>query len=484
MQILKVAFIILEVVLLFNLLILVHELGHFLAAKWRGLKVEKFAIWFGKPIWQKEIKGVVYALGSIPAGGFVALPQMAPMEAIEGRSETPVEQLPPISTLDKIIVAFAGPLFSFGLAIFFALVVWGVGRPVSEAETTTTIGYVFPDSPAEQAGLLAGDRILKVDGFPVTRFGGIGDSITWRVVSSTGDTIPIEVERNGEILEFQSTYVRDETGMLERSALRQIKIDPKKTAIVAKVMRDSPAARAGVQPNDVILEVDGHPLLSPTALGGYIQDAGEGTPVALKLQRGKETLTLQVQAERPVYPDDIPEVERRPLIGIQWERSGRYSVDHPGPFHQISASVMAMVNTFEALFTPKSDVRVQHLSGFVGIMRIYYMLFADENGWRQALWFSVILNVNLALLNLLPIPVLDGGHILLALIEALRRRPIRARTLGIVQSACAFVIIGYMLYITVFDVNELPWKGSSPDRIHFAPQANPAPTVQPNSPSP
>src|SRR5579864_9435877 len=117
MSILHYIFIGLEVVLLFNLLIGVHELGHFLAAKWRGLKIERFAIWFGKPIWKTKIGGVEYALGWIPAGGYVALPQMATMEAIEGKSETPVEKLPPISALDKIIVAVAGPLLSFLLAV-------------------------------------------------------------------------------------------------------------------------------------------------------------------------------------------------------------------------------------------------------------------------------------------------------------------------------------------------------------------------------
>src|SRR5579864_1281656 len=117
MATLKVIFIVIEVLLLFNLLIAVHEFGHFLAAKWRGLKIERFAIWFGKPIWKKKIGGVEYALGTIPAGGYVALPQMATMEAIEGKSETPAEKLPPISALDKIIVAVAGPLFSFLLAV-------------------------------------------------------------------------------------------------------------------------------------------------------------------------------------------------------------------------------------------------------------------------------------------------------------------------------------------------------------------------------
>src|SRR5258706_3540547 len=138
MTILRYIFTALEVVLLFNLLIGVHELGHFLAAKWRGLKVDRFAIWFGKPIWKKKINGVEYALGWIPAGGYVALPQMATMEAIEGKSENSGKSLPPISALDKIIVAFAGPLFSFLLALAFAVVVMVVGRPVSQSEKTTT----------------------------------------------------------------------------------------------------------------------------------------------------------------------------------------------------------------------------------------------------------------------------------------------------------------------------------------------------------
>src|SRR5215469_10188968 len=132
MSFLKIVFVFLEVLLLFNLLIFVHELGHFLAARWRGLKIDRFAIWFGKPIWKKKINGIEYALGTIPAGGYVALPQMATMEAIEGKGESSGKPLPPISPLDKIIVAVAGPLFSFLLALFFAVVVFVVGRPVND----------------------------------------------------------------------------------------------------------------------------------------------------------------------------------------------------------------------------------------------------------------------------------------------------------------------------------------------------------------
>jgi regulator of sigma E protease len=474
MQILKIIFIILEVLVLFNLLILVHELGHFLAARWRGLKVERFGIWFGKPIWQKEINGVVYCLGSIPAGGYVALPQMAPMEAIEGKSEANEgPPLPPISPMDKIIVAFAGPLFSFGLAFLFAVAVWGIGRPVSERETTTVVGYVPTNAPAYTAGLRPGDRILSVDGHPVTRFAGIGDSIMWRIWSSEGQTIELDVQRNGQVVNIETGYIRSESGRLQRRSLRQIGVAPQLTALVARVEPDSPAARAGIQRNDIVVEVDGEKLWAPQELRDRVAAKGLGAEVRLTLLRGEERREVTVRPEMPIYDDTVAADERQPLIGLAWELNGLWTVDRPGPWRQIEMSVGAMVSTFRALFSSKSDIGAQHLSGPVGIMRIYYMLFESEQGWRQAIWFSVILNVNLALLNLLPIPVLDGGHILLAVLEWIRRRPVGLRTLVIVQNACALLIIGYMLYVTFFDVQDLPWKRTKPPEIRFAPRDPP-----------
>src|SRR5437660_4544022 len=168
LHIARVILIVFEVLALFNLLIIVHELGHFLAARWRGLYIEKFGVWFGKPIWKKTINGVQYSLGSLPFGGFVALPQLAPMDLIEGKADVDRARLPKISALDKIIVAVAGPLFSLLLALFFACVVWAVGHPVGESDLTTVIGYVEQNSPAAQAGLRAGDKILEVDGQRVT----------------------------------------------------------------------------------------------------------------------------------------------------------------------------------------------------------------------------------------------------------------------------------------------------------------------------
>src|SRR5437867_7327047 len=141
----RVILILLEVLVLFNLLIVVHELGHFLAARWRGLYIEKFGVWFGKPLWKKTINGVQYSLGSLPFGGFVALPQLAPMDIIEGKADVDRAKLPKISALDKIIVAIAGPRFSLLLALCFAVIGSAVGHPVSVADSTTVIGYVRPD---------------------------------------------------------------------------------------------------------------------------------------------------------------------------------------------------------------------------------------------------------------------------------------------------------------------------------------------------
>lgn len=529
----KFVFILFEVILIFNLMILVHELGHFLAARWRGLVVEKFAIWFGKPIWKKTINGVEYRLGSIPAGGYVAIPQLAPMEIMEGEVQTDRSKLPPVKPLDKIIVAGAGPLFSFLLAAVLACIVWGVGRPIGEAESTTTVGDVVKDGPAAKAGLRPGDKIESVNGARVTQFSPAGNgraSIMWNVIRSEAPRIPITYERDGvsHTVEVEPT-IEPRQGW-GRSNLRTIGIYPASTPRIAfvkagsrdaaagfkagdfieaadgkplyglaqllellknsggkplpvtverdgqtlqldlpaferkvqDVAPDSPASRAGLEKGDLIVAVDGQPLLDVGSLSAQLQ-RDKGAPIKLTVDRGGRTLdvTVQPQTLAGSTTGDYFIGITWDFGAIQWDPEGRLDRIHPNPVQQIVGSATTMWDTINAVAFSHSGIGLQHLSGPVGIMHVYYILFQREDGWLLAIWFSVVLNINLALLNLLPIPVLDGGHITLAIIEGIRRRPINVRILEIVQNACGLLIIGFILYVSFFDVLDLRGNKSS-----------------------
>lgn len=476
--------VLLEVVILFNFIILVHELGHFLAARWRGLVVDRFSIWFGKPIWHRKVGKVVFSLGSIPVGGFVSLPQMAPMEFLEGRVLDTGEPMRPASPVDKILVAVAGPLFSFGLAFAFATAVWIIGTPTGEAESTTVIGYIAKDSPAALSDLRPGDRIISVDGHPVSRFTGTGASVNWRIAVGESKTVRLEYERGIERKVVELTPSKEPVKGWQRENIRQLHIEPAEKSIVGKVIPSSPAQRAGLLPNDLVKSINGQVIFHHQNVVDIL--ATNGTrPMSLQIEREGKSMVLTATPEVPLTGDET----HQPRLGIAWSPTGIVTMSHPGPWEQVSGVLENMYSTLSAVASPKTEIKTQQLSGPVGILRIYYTLFESDHALRLVLWFSVMLNVNLAIMNMLPIPMLDGGHIMLSLAELVRRRPLSEPLVRWIQTCGAAVVVGFILYVTSFDIRDLGGRGgpkvkSATEEMTFGPAKEPSVPLETPPPVP
>jgi regulator of sigma E protease len=302
--------------------------------------------------------------------------------------------------------------------------------------------------------LRPGDQILEVDGYPVHHFAPTSsDSVMWRIVTSTGTNIAIKYLRDGkEAMAYPVPYHRT-TKWYERKALRQILVAPEAQYTIGEVATNSPAALAGLRAGDQVVALNGQKVYSSADAIEAAQEAMSNTvihPLTLTIQRGDQQFDRTIMPVKPMQP-----LNEEPMIGIvSWLADTNVSLLYPNPLEQVQASVAQVVNTFSALFAHKGEIGVQQLGGAVMILRVYSNLLGDEDGWRRVLWFSVILNVNLALLNLLPLPVLDGGHITLSLIEAVRRRPVSARILNVIQNGFAALLITFMIYIAFFDAGD------------------------------
>ena len=422
--------------LLFGAAIFFHELGHYWVALKLGLKVEEFAIGMGPKMFSWKRNGIVYSVRWIPAGGFVKLPQMITSEALEGKADGAV---PPAAPWKKILVAVAGPFMNVVFAFAIATFIYFVGLPV--AVNPPIVGYVKPDSPEAQMGIRPGDTIVSVNGEQIKTWDDIN------VITATARTsvMPVVIERDGK----KQTYTLTATPN-PIIGLKLLNLDPKDHPQVMDVTPNSPALAAGLRTNDVVLSFAGVPVASVDQLIGLIHKCG-GKATELVVQRGSENVTLTITPT-----GEAPEGGR---IGAMLGTSATmvYVVQRPGPkpLDQISDVVDKTFKTISALIHSKqTGVGPKDLSGPVGILA---MLGAwVKTDYRLALSFLVLLNINLAIINLLPIPVLDGGHIMMSIIEKIRRRPLSPRIVEYVTTGFALLLICFMIYITTADIKRIP----------------------------
>ncbi len=451
---LETAWLIFLVIMFFNVMIFVHELGHFLAGKWRGAYIDRFQIWFGKPIWQKEINGVKWGLGWIPAGGFVSLPQLADMQSIEGEADIP-KDLKPLKPLDKVIIAAAGPLASLLLAYFFAVLVWIVGKPVA-VMPTTTIGYIPAGSPAAEAGLLPAATIRAIDGQPVHKWMGNMEGVRELVAMSENETIAFTIDRkladgSTQQLTINSGYKLRETKWWQRTAMRQVGIMPETPAIVGNIIPGSPAELAGLLKGQRITKLNGTPVYSPAAVLEAVEKGAE--ELTLQNTDGSEA-TATLSAELPTNWQGL--ASARPIMGFTWGGMNKtLQTEYPGVQAQINQSFRWMGETLAKVAAPGSSVGMQHLSGPVGIGNYLYQMLSSPDGWKLILWFAVVLNVNLAVLNILPLPIVDGGHVVLGTLEIIFRRPVGGKILEWIQTGFMFLILTFFLFVTFKDVGDM-----------------------------
>lgn len=463
------------VVLLFGGSIFVHELGHFLAARRRGVVVERFSIGFGPPIFKwRGRDGVEYRIAWFPLGGYVLLPQLADLGAVEGQSDLDANRLPPVSYGTKMLVFVAGAAFNILFAFLLACVVWVIGQPAANGFTSTTIAEIAPTikdstgkdvvSPAVKAGLQPGDVIVKVDGASVASFADIVERLAlssgW---SKEGERRTLfTIRRGGETLDvpIQPVLSGDEN-------VRKVGFTTVAKLYVGPTTPNTPAAKVDLRPGDQITAVNGTPVLTPTQLFDAFRK-GLGKPMQITVQRGTETPTVTLEPAAKI-----------PDLGLAGINSG-ITVTHPNPFAQINDSVVKTFRTLWALINPRSDINASHLSGPIGIIDNF--IAVSRAGLPLALWFTILVNVNLAIFNLLPMPVLDGGQMLFATIGQLRGRPLPVNFIMTAQSVFIVLLFSMVLYVSVFDVRRIV-RDAKAVRAIEAPATNPAPAAPAPAPA-
>jgi regulator of sigma E protease len=432
----------------FGASILVHELGHFWAARLRGVRVQRFSIGFGPAIFRWTGKdGVEYWLSWIPLGGYVMLPQLADMSEIEGKVDPAAAPLPEPNYLTKLIVFAAGAFMNLVFALALGCIIWLVGQTVSDESGTTQVGYVSPTvelsdgssvpSPALRAGLKAGDIVRSIDGEPVNEWLDLMQAIVLGDRSSADGRPKADfvIERDGKTLELT---VYPQLAGSEKD--RRVGIAPAHQIIIHSVAPGSLAEKAGFKAGDRILALAGVPIIQIAALQELLT-AKPDASLPMRVRRDGTELELP-------YP---PQSASKAGNGLLFTLATH--VEHPNPFRQIAEMTALSFRTLRSLFSPGSNIGLSKMSGPVGIVRNLHS--AAEAGILPIIGFTILINVSLAIFNLLPIPVLDGGHILFATIGRVRGRPLPVAFVAGAQRVFIILLLTMIAYVSIHDIQRI-----------------------------
>ena len=404
-----------KIIILLGVLILIHEAGHMLVAKKCKVKVNEFSIGFGPVIWKKQGKETKYTIRLIPLGGFCSM---------EGEDEKSDEEgsfsKASIPKRLAIVVAGAAVNIVFGLLIFFILMS-STGNYISNTVESVIDGYA-----AQEIGLESGDKIIEADGKKIKSKYDL-DEITKNIKDNK--QIALKIERNSEIKEYKTNLTEITT------KTTGIYLDEKCKVIT--VEKESAAERQGVKANDKIIKINNEDVNeNPEKVAQIIQQKGIGT-VLLTVQRGEETINIELT------PDHISTY----YLGVNLKQAEDTLINHIiYGAEETKIFCLSIVDNLKQLFTGK--VGLDQMMGPVGIAETV----AKTNGFQEFIYLLALISLSLGVTNLLPIPALDGGKILILIIEAIRRKPMKQETEINIQLLGFSFLIVLSLFVAYNDV--------------------------------
>ncbi|MFM6930635.1 MAG: RIP metalloprotease RseP [Novosphingobium sp.] len=440
--------------LLIGPLVVLHELGHYLVARWLGVKSDVFSIGFGKELlgWTDK-RGTRWRLAAVPLGGYVQFAgdgnavsqtddnKIADMSAEERGHAFATQKL-----WKRAAIVAAGPIANLLVAVaIFAAFYLVVGRQVLPPEVT---GY-SARSDAQAAGIRIGDKIIAVDG---SRVDSVTEVLT-KVVLYPGQTVSITVTRNGAAVDvpvkLSEQSMKDSSGSSQKYADLGLSYG---LPVVGEVQSGSPAAKAGLQAGDRILSIAGQPVVSYPDIQKIVRAAPE-KPLAVSLRRDGAVIATTVTPRAVEVRDGQGNTMRLGQMGIT-----NVSVVKTGP---IEAVTLAASNCWEIVRMQAIGLKqivtgsrsVREMSGPIKMAQVSGEQLTQ--GWLSFVQFAAFISINLAFINLLPIPTLDGGHLAFYAAEAVRRRPVDAKGQEwAFRTGLAFVL-ALMLFVTINDIASL-----------------------------